>query len=190
MQDNIEKTLTDTLQKEDAEMLNVGKDNIENELAQDNIESDLMLAQSKVEELNDAWLRARADLENMRRRSQEDVTQAQKYSINKFATDLLSIKDSLEMALKDESGQIDSLKNGVELTLKQLCGVFERYHVAEIEPMGEKLDPHKHQAITTQPSDTELNTVVAVMQKGYQLHDRVLRPAMVIVSSGVPKAAE
>ncbi len=174
MQDNQEKDLLESEMAFDDEM----------ESAEQNIEADLLAAQSKIEELNDAWLRARADIENMRRRAQEDISNAHKYSVGKFAADLLSVKDSLEMALNDESGQVDGLKNGVELTLKQLSNVFERFQISEINPVGEKLDPHKHQAISMQPSKADINTILAVMQKGYQLHDRVLRPAMVVVSNG------
>jgi molecular chaperone GrpE len=176
MQDNQDKDLPESAIPLEEEMASV----------EQNIEADLLTAQAKVEELNEAWLRARADIENMRRRTQEDIGNAHKYSIGKFATDLLSVKDSLEMALNDPSGQFDSLKNGVELTLKQLTNVFERFQVNEINPVGEKLDPHKHQAISMQPSEAEINTILEVMQKGYQLHDRVLRPAMVIVSNGKP----
>ena len=100
------------------------------------------------------------------------------------ATELLPVRDSLEMALADTSGQFDTLKNGVELTLKQLVAAFEKVQLAEINPMGEKLDPHKHQAISVVEAEAEANTVVAVMQKGYALADRVLRPAMVMVAKG------
>lgn len=188
MQDNIKKEFNDEAEKAfssdadlEAQALNEDAPLESVDIA---METDLALAQSKITELNDAWLRARADLENMRRRSQEDVSNAHKYSVAKFAADLLGVKDSLEMALSDESGQIDSLKNGVDLTLKGLINLFERFQINEINPLGEKLDPHKHQAISAQPSEAEMNTVIAVMQKGYQLHDRILRPAMVVVSSG------
>lgn len=175
MQDNLDKDGIDTPPVE-SEMDAVAQ----------NVEADLLTAQAKIDELNDAWLRARADIENMRRRTHEDVSNAHKYSVGKFATDLLSVKDSLEMAMGDATDQFDSLKNGVDLTLKQLNNIFERFQVNEINPVGEKLDPHKHQAMGMQPADAEMNTVLTVMQKGYQLHDRVLRPAMVIVSSGKP----
>ena len=87
------------------------------------------------------------------------------------------------MALADQTGEVDALKNGVELTLKQLVAAFEKAHLSEISPMGDKLDPHKHQAISMMPSDAEANTVVQVMQKGYELAGRVIRPAMVIVAA-------
>lgn len=188
MQDNIENE-NNMMGKEEALSCEVKEESVsEIASAEEAVESDLALAQMKVSELNDAWMRARADLENMRRRSQEEINNAHKYSIGKFAADLLGVKDSLELALRDQSGQIDSLKNGVDLTLKSLSSVFERFQISEINPVGEKLDPYKHQAISTQASDAEVNTVVAVMQKGYQLHDRVLRPAMVVVSSGQAKS--
>ena len=177
MQDNPEKDIIENASLVEDEV----------EMAVQDVEADLLTAQSKIEELNDAWLRARADVENLRRRAQEDVNNAHKYSIGKFATDLLGVKDSLEMAMSDESGQFDSLKKGVDLTLKQLNGVFEHFQLKEINPIGEKLDPHKHQAMGMQPSDVEANTVLTVLQKGYQLYDRVLRPAMVIVSNGQSK---
>lgn len=187
MQEDIEQNENNMMNEESALHADLKGEAPSETAPVESAESDLALAQIKVSELNDAWMRARADLENMRRRSQEDVNNAHKYSIGKFAADLLSVKDSLELALNDQSGQIDSLKNGVDLTLKSLSSVFERFQITEINPVGEKLDPHKHQAISTQPSEADMNTVVAVMQKGYQLYDRVLRPAMVVVSSGPAK---
>lgn len=147
------------------------------------IEELLKQAELKAAEHHDAWLRAKAEADNIRRRSAEEVQSAQKYAVTKFATELLAVKDSLEMALKDSSS-IESIQAGVDLTLKQLVSVFERFQVAEINPLGEKLDPHKHQAISMVPADAEPNTVVNVMQKGYQLADRVIRPAMVVVAKG------
>ena len=97
---------------------------------------------------------------------------------------MLPVKDSLEMALLDQSGQFDTLKHGVDLTLKQLISAFEKFQLSEINPVGEKLDPHKHQAISMIESDADANTVVNVMQKGYQIAERVLRPAMVVVAKG------
>lgn len=145
------------------------------------VEELLRDAELKAAEHHDAWLRAKADAENIRRRAHEDVQNAHKYAIAKFATDLLAVKDSLEMALKDNSS-IENIKVGVEMTLKQLVNAFEKVQLSEINPIGEKLDPHKHQAISVVPADAEPNTVVNVMQKGYQLADRVIRPAMVVVA--------
>jgi molecular chaperone GrpE len=136
-------------------------------------------------ELNDArdqYLRGKAELENQRRRHQEELSNAHKYAINKFALELLGVKDSLEMALADQSGQFDSLKFGVDLTLKQLSGAFEKVQIQEINPLGEALDPHKHQAISSEEADAAPNTILRVMQKGYVVADRLLRPAMVVVA--------
>lgn len=138
--------------------------------------------ETELAELKDQYLRSRAEIENLRRRSVEDISNAHKYAINKFASDLISVKDSLEMALADQSGQFENLKFGVDLTLKQLVTAFERAQISEIHPVGEMLDPHKHQAISMEESDAEPNTVLRVMQKGYGIADRVLRPAMVVVA--------
>ncbi|MGD9786635.1 MAG: nucleotide exchange factor GrpE, partial [Sulfuricellaceae bacterium] len=98
--------------------------------------------------------------------------------------ELLAVKDSLEAALATENATIENMKSGVELTLKQLNAAFQKFNVTEMNPMGEKFDPHKHQAMSMVEADAEPNTVVGVMQKGYQLHDRVLRPALVMVAKG------
>ena len=139
--------------------------------------------EARVAELEDARLRALADADNIRRRALEDVARAQKFAVERFARELLPVKDSLEMALLDNSS-IDNLKAGVELTLKQLVAAFEKSHLLEVNPVGDKLDPHRHQAISMIEAEAEANTVVQVMQKGYLLHDRVIRPAMVVVSKG------
>ena len=144
-------------------------------------------AERKAAEYHDAWLRAKAEAENIRRRAQEDVAKAHRYGIEKFAGDLLAVKDSLEAALAAENAAPESLRSGVELTLRQLEAVFERQAIREINPAGEKFDPHQHQAISMLPSDQEPNTVINVLQKGYLLHDRVLRPALVTVAK--PKDA-
>jgi molecular chaperone GrpE len=130
----------------------------------------------------DQFLRSKAEMENLRRRHQEEIGNAHKYAINKFALELLSVKDCLEMALADQSGQFDTLKLGVDLTLKQLGSAFEKAQILEINPLGEPLDPHRHQAIQSEESAVEPNTVLRVMQKGYVVADRLLRPAMVVVS--------
>lgn len=145
------------------------------------LEELLKQAELQAAEHHDAWLRAKAEADNIRRRSAEEVQSAQKYAVTRFATELLAVKDSLEMALKDTSS-IESIQAGVDLTLKQLVSAFEKFQLSEINPVGEKLDPHKHQAISVVPADAEPNTVVSVMQKGYQLADRVIRPAMVVVA--------
>ena len=140
-------------------------------------------AESKLAEMQDAFLRAKADAENIRRRAQEDITKAHKFAVEGFAEALLPVKDSLEMALKVETPSIESLKEGVEMTLKQLSAAFEKNRLVEVNPQtGEKLDPMKHQAISMVPADQEANTVVTVLQKGYMISDRLLRPALVTVS--------
>ena len=138
--------------------------------------------EAELGQVKDQYLRSKAEMENLRRRHLEELENAKKYAIGKFAAELLSVKDSLEMALADQSGQFDALKFGVDLTLKQLASAFEKGQIVEINPLGETLDPHKHQAISSEQSDAEANTVVRVMQKGYLVADRLLRPAMVVVA--------
>ena len=146
------------------------------------LEARLQQAELKAQEHHDAWLRAKAEGENIRKRAQEDVTKAHKYAIESFASELLPVKDSLEATLAAESASLDVLKSGVELTLKQLETVFEKSKLKEINPVGEKFDPHRHQAISMLPSDKDPNTVINVLQKGYLLNDRVVRPALVTVA--------
>jgi molecular chaperone GrpE len=146
------------------------------------IQEQLRLAELKAEEHHDAWMRAKAETENVRRRAQEDISKAHKFAAEKFASELLAVKDSLEAALKDESADTATLRAGVELTLRQLVAAFEKAAVTEVDPAGEKFDPHRHQAIGMLESEQEPNTVVAVLQKGYLIADRVLRPAMVMVA--------
>ena len=134
-------------------------------------------------EHQDAWLRAKADADNIRKRAQADIANAHKYAVENFSTALLAVKDSLEAALStNNNATIDNLKSGVELTLKLLTSVFEKFNLTEINPVGQKFDPHRHQAINTVEADAEPNTVVQVFQKGYLLNDRVIRPAMVSVA--------
>lgn len=135
------------------------------------------LAQAK-----DEYLRAKAETDNTRRRAQTDVANAHKYATENFAESLLAVKDSLEAALKDKSADIETLKNGVELTLRQLNSAFEKGKIAELDPVDQKFDPNKHQAISALEAEGEPNRVLTVLQKGYQIHDRVLRPALVTVS--------
>lgn len=142
----------------------------------------LRRAELAAQEHHDAWLRARAETENIRKRAQTDIATAHKFAIENFSSDLLAVKDSLEAALGAESASLDSLKSGVELTLKQLISVFEKFNISEINPLNEKFDPHRHQAMSIVPSDAAPNTVVRVMQKGYALHERILRPALVLVA--------
>ncbi len=146
------------------------------------LEQMLREAELKAAEHHDAWLRAKAETENLRRRAQEDLAKAHKYAGEKFAAEMLPVKDSLEAALATENASAESLKSGVELTLRQLTAAFEKAGLAEISPLGEKFDPHKHQAISTLEDGGEANRVLQVLQKGYALNERVVRPALVIVS--------
>ena len=146
------------------------------------LEQLLRQAELQAEEHRDAWLRAKADAENIRKRAQIDITNAHKYAIENFSIELLAVMDSLEAALAVENATVENFKSGMELTRKQLAAAFEKFNIKLIDPRGEKFDPHLHQAISTVDSDLAPNTVVQVMQKGYVLNDRVIRPALVIVS--------
>ena len=147
------------------------------------LEELLRSAELLAAEHHDAWLRAKAETENVRRRAQEDVVKAHKFASEKFVSDLLAVKDSLEAALANENQSAESLRAGVELTLRQLVTVFEKANVTEIDPLGAKFDPHKHQAISQlEAPEAEPNQVITVLQKGYSLHDRVIRPALVVIA--------
>ncbi|MES2323540.1 MAG: nucleotide exchange factor GrpE [Pseudomonadota bacterium] len=144
------------------------------------LEDQLSAAEAKLAEMHDAFMRAKAEGENIRRRAQEDVSKAHKFAIESFAEAMVPVRDSLEMALKVETPSIESLKEGVEMTLKQLTSAFEKNRLVEVLPaVGDKLDPMKHQAVAVVPADQEANTVVNVLQKGYMIADRLLRPAIV-----------
>jgi len=148
------------------------------------VEEQFRALELKAAEHYDAWLRAKAEGENIRRRAQEDISKAHKFAVEKFAGELLAVKDSLEAALAVPEQTVESFKSGVELTLKQLASAFEKNALSEVNPAGEKFDPHKHQAIGMIESEQEANTVVTVLQKGYTIADRVLRPALVMVAKG------
>jgi molecular chaperone GrpE len=150
--------------------------------AMPSLEELLKAAELKAAEHHEAWLRAKAETENMRRRAQDDVSKAHKFAAEKFASELLAVKDSLEAALTNEQQDVNALKAGVELTLKQLVAAFEKTSIKELTPLGEKFDPHFHQAIAMVDAEQEPNSVVTVLQKGYALHDRILRPALVTVA--------
>lgn len=147
-----------------------------------NLEESLKQAELKAREHYDAWMYAKAEGENIRRRAQDDISKAQKFAVERFSTEMLAVMDSLQAGLAVQTENVESFKNGMELTLKQLSSAFEKFNIREIDPLGEKFDAHKHQAIGMLDSDKEPNTVVSVMQKGYALHDRVLRPALVMVA--------
>ncbi len=148
------------------------------------LEEALRQALLKADEQRDAWLRARAETENVRRRAQEDIAKAAKFAIERFARELLVVKDSLEAGLASENVTAESIRSGTELTLRQLVAAFGKSAPTEVNPLGEKFDPNRQQAISVVETDQEPNTVVEVLQKGYLLADRVLRPALVIVAKG------
>ncbi len=140
--------------------------------------------QAKVAELTDASLRAQAEAQNARRRADEEVAKARKFAVEGFADSLLPVKDSLEAAIATPGASAEAVLEGVHATLRQLSAALERNKVAQIAPpAGTKFDPHQHQAISMVPADQEANTVVTVLQKGYLIADRVLRPALVTVAA-------
>jgi molecular chaperone GrpE len=139
-------------------------------------------AEDEAARLKDAWLRAKAETENVRKQAQNDVAKAHKYAIERFAQDLLTVGDALELSLATPNATTEALKDGVELTLKNLRAAFDKQRIVEINPVGEKYDPHRHQAMTLIESAEAPGTVVQVFQKGYLLNDRVLRPALVAVA--------
>jgi molecular chaperone GrpE len=146
------------------------------------LEEALRQAEMKAAENHDAWLRARAEAENIRRRAQDDITKASKFAAEKFASAMLPVRDSLEAALATQNQTLEGLREGVELTLKQLNSAFQNAGLAEENPAGQKFDPNRHQAIGALEAEGEPNRVLNVLQKGYLLHERVIRPAMVMVS--------
>lgn len=140
-------------------------------------ELELQLAEAQA-----AVLYVKAEGENIRRRALDDIEKARKFALEKFSNELLAVKDSLDAALLIETADVQSYKDGVKLTANQLASVFDKFNIAEINPLGEKFDPNKHQAISMLENSGEPNTVTQVLQKGYTLNDRVLRPALVMVA--------
>ncbi|MEY3884263.1 MAG: hypothetical protein RIS87_38 [Pseudomonadota bacterium] len=138
--------------------------------------------ETQLAEAQAAVLYIKADGENIRRRAMDDIEKARKFALEKFSNELLAVKDSLDAALLIESADVQSYKDGVQITTNQLASVFDKFNIAEVNPVGEKFDPNKHQAISMLDSDQEPNTVLTVLQKGYTLNDRVLRPALVMVA--------
>ncbi len=155
-------------------------------------ELQLMLedARSKADEHWNQLLRTRAEVENMQRRHERELENAHKFALDRFAADILAVRDSMELGLEaanNEAADVESIREGTKLTLKLLSDVMEKFNIVQISPEGEPFNPEFHQAMSTQPrDDVPPNTVVAVMQKGYTLNDRLIRPAMVMVSQGQP----
>ena len=147
-------------------------------------EQELADLKARHAEMSDAFLRAKAEAENTRRRAEEDLAKARKFAIESFAESLLPVKDSLEAAIAQPGATPEQILEGVHATLRQLTAALERNKVVQVAPpAGTKFDPHQHQAISMVPADQEAHTVVAVLQKGYLINDRVLRPALVTVAA-------
>ena len=138
--------------------------------------------EKQLAEAQAAVLYVKADGENIRRRAMDDIDKARKFALEKFSNELLAVKDSLDAALLIEATDVQSYKDGVKLSANQLASVFDKFNIVEINPLGEKFDPNKHQAISMLENSGEPNTVTSVLQKGYTLNDRVLRPALVMVA--------
>ncbi len=152
-------------------------------------ENGVQTAEERIAELEAALAEAQASVlytkaegENIRRRANDDIDKARKFALEKFSGELLAVKDSLDAAVLIEAADVQSYKDGIQITIKQLASVFEKFNIAEVNPVGEKFDPNKHQAISILENSGEPNTVTSVLQKGYTLNDRVLRPALVMVA--------
>ena len=147
-------------------------------------QGELAALQTRNAELADQYLRAQADVQNARRRADEEITKARKFAVEAFAESLLPVTDSLEAGLAIKDATPEQIREGAEATLRQLKSALERNKVIEVAPAsGTKFDPHQHQAISVVPAEQEANTVVSVLQKGYLISDRVLRPALVTASA-------
>jgi len=147
-------------------------------------QAEIAALQAKNAELAEQFLRAQADMQNTRRRAEEEVAKARKFAVESFAESLLPVCDSLEAGLAHKDATVEQIREGSEATLRQLKAALERNKVLEINPpVGAKFDPHAHQAISMVPADQEANTVVTVLQKGYSIAERVLRPALVTVAA-------
>lgn len=147
---------------------------------------DLAALQAELEQARDHALRAQAEAQNVKRRAEQDIEKARKYALERFCGELLPVVDNLERALESTAGDDDALKpiaEGVDLTLKSLLEALRKFQIEAVDPVGEPFDPQLHQAMSmVENPDAEPNTVMAVMQKGYTLHGRLVRPAMVLVS--------
>ncbi len=162
--------------------------------AEQELQQKLEAAEAKAAESIDQLLRTKADMENLRRRTQRDLESAHKFALEKFAQELLAVKDSLELgvqAASQEGADVEKLREGTELTANMLSNVFEKFNLEEVNPLNEPFDADLHQAMTMQENpEVEPNTVMAVMQKGYKLNDRLIRPAMVVVSKAAKEKSE
>lgn len=183
-QDSVQNSETETAKDEMVE----SADAVEaaDESTEPSLEEQLEAALKKADENWDVALRTKAEMENIKRRSEQEVDKARKFALEKFANELLAVRDSMEMGLeasKADGADIEKIVEGTELTSKMLADVMAKFGVVQLNPVGEAFNPDHHQAISMQPSpEHDNNTVTAVMQKGYLLNDRLLRPAMVVVA--------
>jgi molecular chaperone GrpE len=186
-QDNNETIENETTEQDPQENVEQDEAKLDSpEKNADSLEAQLEDAQAKATENWDQYLRAKAEMDNLRRRNSKDVENAHKYGIEKFVTELLPVLDSMGMGLATENASAENLREGMELTMDMFEKMMEKLGIEEINPLNEKFDAEKHQAMTMQPNaDVEPNTVIAVMQKGYSLNERLIRPAMVMVSKAV-----
>jgi molecular chaperone GrpE len=173
MTENTQDTQNENIQTEEELQQNGAAGSLDDRIGE--LEAQLAEAQAAV-------LYVKADGENIRRRAMDDIDKARKFALEKFSNELLAVKDSLDAALLIEAADVQSYKDGVLITTNQLASVFDKFNIAEINPLGEKFDPNKHQAISMLENSGEPNTVTSVLQKGYTLNDRVLRPALVMVA--------
>ncbi len=190
-----QRTTEESMNEQDVESVdqsNQTENNTEDDV--ETLKKKLAEAEKKAEENWDKAVRAVAEMENMKKRIQRDLENAHKYSLEKIAKELLTVIDSLELgilAANSDHPEVQKHKEGSELTKKQLESVFEKFNIKAIDPVGEPFDPEKHQAMSMQPSaEVEPNTVINVFQKGYTLNDRLIRPAMVVVSKADDKSGE
>ncbi|MDU0810863.1 MAG: nucleotide exchange factor GrpE [Burkholderia sp.] len=180
-----ENSLAESTDASSSEMYDTIQDSqqISSEINTNNKEFDNI--QEKITEIQEDYLRAKAETENIRRRSQEEVLKASKFAIENFTKQILPVLDSLEAAVIDKSDNLTKIREGIDLTLRQMKSAFEKCCVIQLNPIGEKFNPYLHQAISTVPANQEPNTVITVLQKGYRIADRVLRPALVIVTKSM-----
>ena len=190
MTDTVKKADPDTAQEE-ATPDTTASNGEDTGAAEVPLQAELEEARKKADEYHDKVLRMQAEMENLRKRAERDISNTHKYAIEKFASEVLQVKDSLELGL--DAGEVEAakLREGSALTLKVLTSALQKFAIEEVDPLGEAFDPNLHQAMTTEESpEHEPNTVIRVMQKGYTLHERLLRPAMVIVSRAPEESSD
>jgi molecular chaperone GrpE len=182
-ENNTESSTDENLTLNTADLVDViANGNTQETDAPETMEERLAKLEAELHEAKAAVLYTKAEGENIRRRAMDDIEKARKFALEKFSNELLAVKDSLDAALLIDATEVQSYKDGVEITAKQLLSVFDKFNIAEVNPLGEKFDPNNHQAISMLESEQEANTVISVLQKGYTLNGRVLRPALVTVA--------